>query len=165
MRSWLPSLPSLALNLKNGPFYSVFPLIFKLLVAGQLHCRLPQKKSGCQQSDDNPAVIIIILFYFSPSVLQFDDILKSVGEFGPWQRIVYVITCVFVIIPSGIQFAGGFFLTGTPKFQCVTPGVQCDVNKCCANCTKYHFTTFTSAVTEVGCLIIFMTFVCMFFVL
>ena len=65
-----------------------------------------------------------------------------------------MLTCAFVLIPSGIQFAGGFFLTGTPKFQCVTPGVECDLNKCCDNCTKYHFIGFTSAVTEVSFFII-----------
>lgn len=84
----------------------------------------------------------------SPSVLQFDDILKSIGEFGLKQRIVYVLTCTFVLIPSGIQLAGTVFVTGTPKFQCVTVGVECDVNKCCSNCTKYHFFDFTSAVSE-----------------
>ncbi|XP_073246371.1 organic cation transporter protein-like [Porites lutea] len=84
----------------------------------------------------------------SPSALQFDDILHSIGEFGPRQRVIYILCCAVVIIPSGIQFAGGFFLTGTPEFHCITPDVKCDLNKCCTNCTKYQFTTFTSAVTE-----------------
>lgn len=95
-------------------------------------------------------MIVINFVIVSPSALQFDDILHSIGEFGPRQRVIYIVCCAVVIIPSGIQFAGGFFFTGTPEFHCITPGVKCDLNKCCTNCTKYQFTTFTSAVTEVG---------------
>ena len=85
--------------------------------------------------------------------MQFDDILKRIGEFGPWQRTIYFLSCAFVIIPSAIQNAGVLFITGTPKFQCVTPSVECEVNKCCDNCTKYEFIgpyAFESTVTEVS---------------
>ena len=114
-------------------------------------------------------IIVIIFVIVSPSVLQFDDILQSIGEFGPRQRVIYILCCAVVIIPSGIQFAGGFFFTGTPEFHCITPGVKCDLNKCCTNCTKYQFTTFTSAVTEVGmftfpCLHIIIIYVCLYVV-
>lgn len=113
-------------------------------------------------------MIVINFVIFSPSALQFDDILHSIGEFGPRQRVIYIVCCAVVIIPSGIQFAGGFFFTGTPEFHCITPGVKCDLNKCCTNCTKYQFTTFTSAVTEVGmftfpCLhVVFVCMLCSF---
>lgn len=113
-------------------------------------------------------MIAINFVIVSPSALQFDDILHSIGEFGPWQRVIYIVCCAVVIIPSGIQFAGGFFFTGTPEFHCITPGVKCDLNKCCTNCTKYQFTTFTSAVTEVGmftfpCLhVVFVCMLCSF---
>ena len=103
---------------------------------------------------------VINFVIVSPSALQFDDILHSIGEFGPRQRVIYIVCCAVVIIPSGIQFAGGFFFTGTPEFHCITPGVKCDLNKCCTNCTKYQFTTFTSAVTEVG----MFTFPCLYVV-
>ena len=105
-------------------------------------------------------MIVINFVIVSPSALQFDDILHSIGEFVPRQRVIYIVCCAVVIIPSGIQFAGGFFFTGTPEFHCITPGVKCDLNKCCTNCTKYQFTTFTSAVTEVG----MFTFPCLHFV-
>ena len=83
--------------------------------------------------------------------LQFDDILKSIGEFGSRQKFLFILTCVFVNIPAGFQLAGMFFITGTPKFQCATPNVTCDVDKCCANCTKYEFIQdFTSTSTEVS---------------
>ena len=113
-------------------------------------------------------MIVINFVIFSPSALQFDDILHSIGEFGPRQRVIYIVCCAVVLIPSGIQFAGGFFFTGTPEFHCITPGVKCDLNKCCTNCTKYQFTTFTSAVTEVGmftfpCLhVVFVCMLCSF---
>lgn len=113
-------------------------------------------------------MIVINFVIVSPSALQFDDILHSIGEFGPQQRVIYIVCCAVVIIPSGIQFAGGFFFTGTPEFHCITPGVKCDLNKCCTNCTKYQFTTFTSAVTEVGmftfpCLhVVFVCMLCSF---
>lgn len=84
--------------------------------------------------------------------LQFDDILKSIGEFGFWQKIIYLLTCIFVNVPTTFQLVGVFFISGTPKFQCATPSVECDANKCCDNCTKYDFYQFTSTTTEVGVL-------------
>lgn len=83
--------------------------------------------------------------------VQFDDILKRIGEFGPWQRAIYILSCVFVLIPSGLHTAGVPFITGTPKFQCATPDVECEVNKCCKNCTNYAFIgpyAYNSTVTE-----------------
>ena len=99
-------------------------------------------------------------FFINPSEVQqtendsvqFDDILKRIGEFGPWQRAIYILSCVFVLIPSGLHTAGVPFITGTPKFQCVTPDVECEVNKCCKNCTNYAFIgpyAYNSTVTEV----------------
>ena len=55
--------------------------------------------------------------------VQFDDILRRIGEFGPWQRAIYILSCVFVLIPSGLHTAGVPFITGTPKFQCAAPDV------------------------------------------
>ena len=85
--------------------------------------------------------------------LQFDDILKSIGEFGFWQKVIYFLTCIFVNIPAGFQITGLFFISGTPKFQCTTPSVECDADKCCDNCTKYDYIEhYTSTTTEVGVL-------------
>ena len=84
--------------------------------------------------------------------VQFDDILRRIGEFGPWQRAIYILSCVFVLIPSGLHTAGMPFITGTPKFQCAAPDVGREVNKCCKNCTKYAFIgpyAYNSTVTEV----------------
>ena len=80
----------------------------------------------------------------------FDGIIKTVSEFGRWQKFIYFTTCALVIVPSGIHIAGMYFITGTPKFQCVTPNVTCDENKCCDNCTQYEFKgPFISTATEV----------------
>ena len=100
------------------------------------------------------------LFFIYPSEVQqteddsvqFDDILRRIGEFGPWQRAIYILSCVFVLIPSGLHTAGVPFITGTPKFQCAAPDPERGVNKCCKNCTKYAFIgpyAYNSTVTEV----------------
>ena len=81
---------------------------------------------------------------------QFDDIIKTVCEFGRWQKFIYFTTCALVIVPSGIHIAGMYFITGTPKFHCVTPNTTCLENKCCDNCTEYAFDgPFISTATEV----------------
>lgn len=80
---------------------------------------------------------------------QFDDIIKTVCEFGRWQKFIYFTTCALVIVPSGIHIAGMYFITGTPKFHCVTPNITCLENKCCDNCTEYAFDgPFISTATE-----------------
>lgn len=97
------------------------------------------------------AVCSVVIPGSEGNFLQFDDILKSIGEFGSCQKLLFILTCVFVDIPGGFQLAGMFFITGTPKFQCATPNVTCDVDKCCKNCTKYEFIEdFTSTSTEVS---------------
>ena len=78
--------------------------------------------------------------------------LRRIGEFGPWQRAIYILSCVFVLIPSGLHTAGVPFITGTPKFQCAAPDVEREVNKCCKNCTTDAFIgpySYNSTVTEV----------------
>lgn len=80
----------------------------------------------------------------------FDDVLKYVGEFGLWQKFLYFASCFLVIESSALQLASLVFVTGTPRFHCVTPNVTCDENKCCEECTSYSFQkSFTSTVTEV----------------
>lgn len=79
----------------------------------------------------------------------FDDVLKYVGEFGLWQKFLYFASCFLVIESSALQLASLVFVTGTPRFHCVTPNVTCDENKCCEECTSYSFQkSFTSTVTE-----------------
>ena len=84
-------------------------------------------------------------------LLEFDDVLKSVGEFGLWQKALFFLTCTFVIIPSAFLVTSVIFVSGTPKFQCTTPDITCDVEKCCKNCTKYEFIqNYSTISTEVG---------------
>ena len=90
---------------------------------------------------------------------QFDDIIKTVCEFGRWQKFIYFTTCALVIVPSGIHIAGMYFITGTPKFHCVTPNTTCLENKCCDNCTEYAFDgPFISTATEVRIHVVRLTF-------
>ena len=85
------------------------------------------------------------------STQHFDDVLRYVGEFGWWQKFLYFSSCFVIIVSSALQMASLVFATGTPKFQCVTPNVTCDENKCCEECKNYSFDgSFTSTVTEVG---------------
>lgn len=83
------------------------------------------------------------------STQHFDDVLRYVGEFGWWQKFLYFSSCFVIIVSSALQIASLVFATGTPKFQCVTPNVTCDENKCCEECKNYSFDgSFTSTVTE-----------------
>jgi len=83
------------------------------------------------------------------STQHFDDILRYVGEFGWWQKFLYFSSCFVIIVSSALQMVSLVFATGTPKFQCVTPNVTCDENKCCEECKNYSFDgSFTSTVTE-----------------
>ena len=99
--------------------------------------------------------VIVTLFSYSmgdkkASPSHFDDIIKTVSEFGRWQKFIYFTTCALVIVPSGVHIAGMYFITGTPQFHCATLNTTCDENKCCDNCTEYKFDgPFISTATEV----------------
>lgn len=80
----------------------------------------------------------------------YDDVFHHIPSFGNYQKVVYFGTSVLNLL-LGPQFGLLVFAMGSPRFQCATPNVTCDVNKCCSNCTSYEFLDgqFTSIVTEV----------------
>ena len=91
---------------------------------------------------------------------EFDDILREIGEFGRYQKLLYFGTCL-LIIPVALQIAILVFATGSPNFHCqsfVTGNgsisnmtVVVKPNTCYNNCSHYNFDgPFTSIVSEVS---------------
>ncbi|XP_077977753.1 organic cation transporter protein-like [Glandiceps talaboti] len=56
-------------------------------------------------------------------MLQFDDILKYLGEFGPYQRRRYFLLCLMAIIPAFHAFAQ-VFLAAETDYWCRVPELQ-----------------------------------------
>lgn len=86
--------------------------------------------------------------------MEFDDILKRVGEFGRYQLLLGLVCC-FLVFPINFQISILVFATGTPSFHCGSMssggdnGTVCEPNTCCDNCTQYVFDgPFTSSVVE-----------------
>ena len=49
--------------------------------------------------------------------MEYDEILKTVGEFGPYQRKVLLILC-FLVFPTAIQNLGYIFWAHRPDYVC-----------------------------------------------
>jgi len=84
---------------------------------------------------------------------EFDDLLRLVGGFGLYPRLLYGFMCLMTI-PIGLQQLVLVFYGASPPYHCTSTSVNanstCSADKCCANCTKYEFDgEFTSAVSEV----------------
>jgi len=83
---------------------------------------------------------------------EFDDLLRLVGGFGLYPRLLYGFMCLMTI-PIGLQQLVLVFYGASPPYHCTSTSVNanstCSADKCCANCTKYEFDgEFTSAVSE-----------------
>lgn len=57
--------------------------------------------------------------------MAFDDILKSIGEFGPYQKRVYILVCLPSFVLSALLVIQVFIL-GTPEHRCKLPGYNND---------------------------------------
>lgn len=120
---------------------------YSSLVCPRLHTRCSQPTSFTMKEENA-----------SPEKdhCEFDDILKHwLGEFGRYQKILYVVACLWCI-PICFPIYTMVFASAVPSFQCVSPDsitnstTVCAVKRCCSNCTKYEFTgPFTSVVSEV----------------
>ena len=86
---------------------------------------------------------------------EFDDLLRLVGGFGRYPMLLYAFMCLMTV-PIGLQQLVLVFYGASPPFQCVASSTtmnssNCEIDKCCANCTEYEFKgKYTSAVSEVS---------------
>ncbi|XP_071115321.1 organic cation transporter protein-like [Haliotis cracherodii] len=58
--------------------------------------------------------------------MQFDDLLRSIGEFGPYQRRLYVLLCLPAISIAIQSISLVVFLFAVPEHRCAIPGVEND---------------------------------------
>ncbi|XP_069134928.1 organic cation transporter protein-like [Argopecten irradians] len=57
--------------------------------------------------------------------MKFDDILKTIGEFGKYQKILYFLLCM-CSISAALHMVISVFLMGTPTHRCAIPGYAND---------------------------------------
>lgn len=56
--------------------------------------------------------------------MDYESIIKEIGQFGRWQKIVYFNACIIALVEAFMTF--GFSFVGyTPKFRCRVP--SCDL--------------------------------------
>ncbi|EDO46087.1 predicted protein [Nematostella vectensis] len=80
--------------------------------------------------------------------MEFDHVLKIVGEFGPHQRRLYVLLCLS-IVPAAIQLLLLVFVAAQPHWICLNSSTNetCPKNK--LQCTERQYTSkYTSIITE-----------------
>ncbi|KAJ8315874.1 hypothetical protein KUTeg_008024 [Tegillarca granosa] len=123
-----------------GNFGRALPLvIFGALsvLAGVLAFMLPETKGrdlpetvedAKQFGKDKPFTDI--------KIMRFDDILRHIGEFGPYQKRLYFILCI-PMISSGFHAVISVFLTGTPDHRCAIPGLDNDTYAVQSDYHKY----------------------------
>ncbi|XP_033740181.1 organic cation transporter protein-like [Pecten maximus] len=57
--------------------------------------------------------------------MKFDDILKTIGEFGKYQKILYFLLCM-CSVSAALHMVISVFLMGTPTHRCAIPGYPND---------------------------------------
>ncbi|XP_071113404.1 organic cation transporter protein-like [Haliotis cracherodii] len=57
--------------------------------------------------------------------MKYDDILKDLGEFGTYQKRLYVLLCI-PMVSLGIQIMITVFTLGVPDHRCAVPGLDND---------------------------------------
>ncbi|XP_060551322.1 organic cation transporter protein-like [Ruditapes philippinarum] len=63
--------------------------------------------------------------------MKFDDVLKKIGEFGTYQKVLYVVVCL-PAINCGILMLISVFALGVPKHRCAIPGYDNDTYDACS---------------------------------
>ncbi|XP_067675163.1 organic cation transporter protein-like [Haliotis asinina] len=58
--------------------------------------------------------------------MKFDDLLRTIGEFGPYQRRLYVLLCLPAISIAIQSISLVVFLFAVPEHRCAVPGVTND---------------------------------------
>ncbi len=58
--------------------------------------------------------------YRAIEAMQFDDLYETVGVFGPYQKVKYLLLCFTNLLPPVMVYAWTF-IAATPSFRCRTP--------------------------------------------
>lgn len=81
--------------------------------------------------------------------MEFDHVLKIVGEFGPHQKRLYFLLCLS-IVPAAIQLLLLVFIAAEPTWVCVGSSANNTCPKNRSHCAERHYTSkFTSIISEV----------------
>ncbi|GFN90126.1 organic cation transporter protein [Plakobranchus ocellatus] len=60
--------------------------------------------------------------------MKYDDLVEQLGEFGPYQRRVYILTCLPAAV-AAIQTLVTVFILAVPEHRCAIPGLSNDTYK------------------------------------
>lgn len=52
----------------------------------------------------------------SDRIMSYDDVLKRLGEFGPYQRKIYFLLCI-AVIPCAFHKLANVFLNAVPDYR------------------------------------------------
>merc|ERR1719232_1077299 len=58
------------------------------------------------------------------STLDFDEVLKHLGEWGPYQKTLYFMLCIPACLPAAFLAFNQVFLSAEPKHWCSQPGLD-----------------------------------------
>ncbi|XP_069192617.1 organic cation transporter protein isoform X2 [Procambarus clarkii] len=71
--------------------------------------------------------------------MNIDDILKEIGDFGPYQRRIYFLLCLPIIFVGAGNLAY-VFIAATPQYRCLVPKCDCNSTSPVYNETFVNFT-------------------------
>ncbi|CAL1546123.1 unnamed protein product [Lymnaea stagnalis] len=81
---------------------------------------------GMQPSVSIHTIIHIGLhIYIDRDQMHFDDVISELGEFGPYQKKIYFIVCIVILMLSFETFISVFILA-IPEHRCALPGLEND---------------------------------------
>jgi len=58
------------------------------------------------------------------STIDFDEVLKHIGEWGPYQMTLYFLLCIPACLPAAFLAFSQVFLSAEPKHWCRQPGLE-----------------------------------------
>ena len=82
--------------------------------------------------------------------MEFDHVLRIIGEFGPYQKRLYILVNL-AIIPAAFQMLMNIFIAREPRWNCSALNVSqtCPTGE--RSCETIRYTsTYTSIASEVG---------------
>lgn len=82
--------------------------------------------------------------------MEFDHVLRIIGEFGPYQKRLYILVNL-AIIPAAFQMLMNIFIAREPQWNCTTLNTSQTCPKEGRSCGTIRFTSsYTSIASEVS---------------